>query len=216
MAWTEQTPPISPKYAAKRRIMVVADPTRESAGALQYTLSHAMQDKDELVLVHVMNPNAKKPMTFRSLFRKNSDPNVDSATTLAAMVEGNVGGGDGRDPDFLEIMKRACEAAHSNSKVWIEKVEQGSMDKGVAIMYKCKLLCIDLLVVGQRRHLSAVLLGPRRSTSTSGLRGVTRTTDTAEFLIENSPCTCVAVQKKGQNAGYLLNSKTHRNFWLLA
>jgi len=26
----------------------------------------------------------------------------------------------------------------------------------------------------------------------------------------------VSVQKKGQNAGYLLNTKTHKNFWLLA
>ena len=39
---------------------------------------------------------------------------------------------------------------------------------------------------------------------------------TVEFLIENSKCLCVSVQKKGQNAGYLLNTKTHRNFWLLA
>lgn len=39
---------------------------------------------------------------------------------------------------------------------------------------------------------------------------------TAEFLIEHSKCLCVSVQKKGQNAGYLLNTKTHKNFWLLA
>jgi len=40
--------------------------------------------------------------------------------------------------------------------------------------------------------------------------------DTAEYLIQNSTCTCVSVQRKGQNGGYVLNSKTHRNFWLLA
>lgn len=40
--------------------------------------------------------------------------------------------------------------------------------------------------------------------------------DMVEYLIENSRCLCVGVQKKGQNAGYLLNSKTHKNFWLLA
>jgi hypothetical protein len=39
---------------------------------------------------------------------------------------------------------------------------------------------------------------------------------TPEFLIEHSKCLCVSVQKKGQNAGYLLNTKTHKNFWLLA
>lgn len=40
--------------------------------------------------------------------------------------------------------------------------------------------------------------------------------DTAEYLIQNCSCTCVSVQRKGQNGGYVLNSKTHRNFWLLA
>ncbi|KAG6532266.1 hypothetical protein ZIOFF_006106 [Zingiber officinale] len=40
--------------------------------------------------------------------------------------------------------------------------------------------------------------------------------NTAEYLIQNSQCLCVGVQKKGQNTGYLLNTKTHRNFWLLA
>ena len=39
---------------------------------------------------------------------------------------------------------------------------------------------------------------------------------TAEFLIEHSKCLCVSVAKKGQKAGYLLNTKTHKNFWLLA
>lgn len=48
--------------------------------------------------------------------------------------------------------------------------------------------------------------------SLRGSKGV----DTAEYLIENSKCTCVGVQKKGQNGGYVLNTKTHKNFWLLA
>lgn len=49
------------------------------------------------------------------------------------------------------------------------------------------------------------------------LKGV-KMFDTAEFLIQNTPgtCTCVAVQRKAQNGGYVLNTKTHRNFWLLA
>lgn len=52
----------------------------------------------------------------------------------------------------------------------------------------------------------------RQGGSLRGTKGI----DTAEYLIENSKCTCVGVQKKGQNAGFLLNTKTHKNFWLLA
>jgi hypothetical protein len=59
-----------------------------------------------------------------------------------------------------------------------------------------------------------VFLRVRRLRSASGSsRGHD---STAEFLIEHSKCLCVSVQKKGQNAGYLLNTKTHKNFWLLA
>lgn len=54
----------------------------------------------------------------------------------------------------------------------------------------------------------AMLIRPKRGS----LRGL----DTAEYLIEHSKCTSVAVQKKGLNAGYLLNTKTQKNFWLLA
>ena len=48
--------------------------------------------------------------------------------------------------------------------------------------------------------------------SSRGIKAI----DTAEYLIDNSNCTCVGVQKKGQKGGYLLNTKTHKNFWLLA
>jgi len=57
-----------------RRVMVVADPTRESAAALQYALGHAIIEKDELILIHVTSPCPKKG-TFSShlstFFRKH-------------------------------------------------------------------------------------------------------------------------------------------------
>jgi len=42
----------------------------------------------------------------------------------------------------------------------------------------------------------------------SGTKGL----DTAVYLIENSKCNCVAVQKRGQNAGYVLNTKNPQEF----
>lgn len=61
-------------------------------------------------------------------------------------------------------------------------------------------------------NLIRVLMMNRAKRGGGSLKGF----DTAEFLIENCKCTCVAVQKKGKSAGYLLNTKTYRNFWLLA
>ncbi|KAG0459216.1 hypothetical protein HPP92_022344 [Vanilla planifolia] len=107
-------------------------------------------------------------------------------------------------------MRAACEAAQPNVRVQIERVEMEGRDKAAAILSQTKILGIDLLVIGQRRPSSS-FLGCKLSGSTPS-KGL----DVAEFLIEHCKCLCVGVQKKGQNAGYLLNTKTHKNFWLLA
>ncbi|XP_022157974.1 uncharacterized protein LOC111024572 [Momordica charantia] len=126
---------------------------------------------------------------------------------------GGTGGGGGGEVDFLEEMKKACKIAHPKLDVRTVRVELEGRDKATMIMAQTKALGIDLLVIGQRRSLSTAILGYRRA---GGAMKGAKMLDTAEYLIENSKCTCVAVQRKGQNAGYLLNTKTHRNFWLLA
>ncbi|MCD7457920.1 hypothetical protein HAX54_036558 [Datura stramonium] len=233
-----------------RKIMVVADPTRESAAALQYALSHAVAENDTLILLHVGNPNAwknllgaliKKPLpnsssststspseggginssSLGAFFKKSlpaiaasSPPSTPGASNSAATEGGGVKGCAGKGyMDFLGTMKHACEVAQPNVKVCTETVDMdgNAKEKALIILAKSASLGIDVLVIGQRRSLSNVILRPRRSVSIRGL-GL----DMADYLIDNSKCTCVAVQKKGQTAGYLLNTKTHRNFWLLA
>ncbi|KAJ6903731.1 hypothetical protein NC651_021034 [Populus alba x Populus x berolinensis] len=78
-------------------------------------------------------------------------------------------------------------------------------DKANTILDKSNLLGVDLLIVGQRRGVIKLSGG-------SGTKGL----DTAEYLFENSKRICVAVQKRGQNTGYVLNTKTRKNSWLLA
>nr|GMD77244.1 Universal stress protein [Ipomoea batatas] len=114
--------------------------------------------------------------------------------------------------EFLEALKRACEIAQPKSIVQTERVAMmDGKDKGSIILSHSAKLGIDLLIIGQKRTLSHAILGCDRNMSGS-LRGQ----DTAEYLIENSKCTCVGVQRKGQNAGYILNTKIQKNFWLLA
>ncbi|GLT31856.1 hypothetical protein SLA2020_251370 [Shorea laevis] len=192
-----ETPP------AIRKLMVVADPTPQSAAALQYAISHAVLEQDELILVHVENPNSWKN-TFSTFLRR---PSLSSSST-SYLSEGGVG-----DVDFLEQMKRACEIALPKVRVRSERIEMDGRDKANVIISRSKMLGIDIIIIGQKRSLSSAILGYKRpSGSMKGAKAI----DTAEFLIENSQCTCVGVQKKGQNGGYLLNTKSHRNFWLLA
>ncbi|KAI9196963.1 hypothetical protein LWI28_028567 [Acer negundo] len=200
------TPPV-------RKVMVVADASRESAGALQYALSHVVVEKDELILIHVENPNSWKIPSITSFLRRPSLTSSSATATAAASSEGAQPQQQQRDQvDFLEQMKRVCEVAQPKVRVRTSKVQiMESTNKAAAILSQTEVLRVDLLVIGQRRSLSNVLLG-RPGMPLMG----TKTADTAEYLIENSKCTCVGVLKKGQNAGYLLNTKTHRNFWLLA
>ncbi|XP_043722652.1 universal stress protein PHOS34 [Telopea speciosissima] len=197
-----------PSSGAPKKVMVIADPTRESAIALQWALSHAVLEKDELFLLHVEQPVSWRA-TFSTFLRKPSSP-VIMSTASNSSLEANIVGGD---TDFLDVMKHASEVAQPKVKVHIERIEIDGKDKASTILMKSRMLSIDILAIGQRRSLSNAILGCRRSGgSTRGTRGI----DTAEYLIEHSKCTCVGVQKKGQNGGYLLNSKKHRNFWLLA
>ena len=193
------TPPV-------RKVMVVADATRESAGALQYALSHVVVEKDELILIHVENVNSTwKIPSITSFLRR---PSLTSSSSEGAQPHQQ----QGDQVDFLEEMKRVCEVAQPKVRVRTSKVQiMESTNKAAAILSQTEVLRVDLLVIGQRRSLSNVLLG-RPGMPLMG----TKTFDTAEYLIENSKCTCVGVLRKGQNAGYLLNTKTQRNFWLLA
>ncbi|XP_011041457.1 PREDICTED: uncharacterized protein LOC105137426 isoform X2 [Populus euphratica] len=190
--------------ARSRKVMVVADPSRESAGALQYALSHVVVENDELILLHVESAYSWwNTFSFRKIYSLTPGPMPNSS-------EGGGGVGEG---DFLEAMRQVCRIAQPKIPVRLERTQlmEETKDKANAILNKSNLLRVDLLIIGQRRGFSTAILGYKLSGG-SGTKGL----DTAEYLIENSKCTCVAVQKRGQNAGYVLNTKTHKNFWLLA
>ncbi|CAM8918164.1 unnamed protein product [Rhodiola kirilowii] len=204
--------------AAARKVMVVADPTRESAGALQYALYHAVLENDLLILLHVENMNSWRNSFATFLKRSPSTSHGGTGTTGSGCpgIEGvggssiGGGGGDG-NMDFLEEMKKACKIAQPTIRVQVVMVELEGNNKGATILSQANSMSIDLLIIGQRQSLSAAILGSRRNNG-----GSNKAQSTADFLIENCKCTCVGVQRKGQKAGYLLNTKTHRNFWLLA
>ncbi|GMI72076.1 hypothetical protein like AT4G13450 [Hibiscus trionum] len=192
-----------------RKVLVVADPTPHSAAALQYALSHALLEQDELILFHVENQFTWKN-TLSTFLRK---PSLASGSAAAATAPNIVPDWTSTDVNFLEQMTYACKIAQPNIPVRIEKTDMEGKDKAHVILSKSKDLGIDLIIIGQKRSLSSALLGYKKPAGNA--KASSKLLDTVEYLIENSTCNCVGVQKKG-NGGYVLNSKTQKNFWLLA
>lgn len=149
--------------SAPKKVLIVVDPTRESAAALQYALSHAVIDNDEVVLLHVDNPNSWRNAISTFLKRPNggsANANANAhATATTAAAASDVGGGGVLEVDFLEEMKKVCKVAHPKLKVRTLRADLEGKDKATMIMAQTKALGIDLLVIGQRRSLSTAILG---------------------------------------------------------
>lgn len=153
-------------------VMVVAEPNRESAGALQYALSHAVLQHDELILLHVENP-ASWLNTFSSFLRRPSlsnsasiNNNIHSSNNTHNRNNNNVNNNNNGplescmgDVDFLEEMKNACRASQPNLRVRVEKVIMEGKDKAAVILSQSKTHGVDVLVIGQRRSFSTAILG---------------------------------------------------------
>ncbi|GAU18761.1 hypothetical protein TSUD_80500 [Trifolium subterraneum] len=211
-----------------RKVLVVADPTRESAGALQYALCHAVMEQDELILLHVIDTMPSWRNTLSTFLLKMPSLGTSATASMGDIGGGGGGGGGGAGGggsstegvtviDFLEEMKNACKVSQPKMKVRVIKVEtENGKDRANTILSHTISQEVDVVVIGQKRTLSSTLLGGYKRPSGGSLKGA-KMIDTAEYLIHNTPgtCTCVAVQRKA-NGGYVLNTKTHRNFWLLA
>lgn len=149
---------------AARRVMVVADASRESAGALQYALSHAVMDNDTLILLHLETAGPPKN-AFGALFKNPispANPRLSGVgSNSASSAEGGGGSGGGDQVDFLDAMKRACAAAKPQLKVAVEKAEVAEgKEKAAVIIAHSAATNVDLLIIGQKRNaLSKSLLG---------------------------------------------------------
>ncbi|KAG6490216.1 hypothetical protein ZIOFF_051501 [Zingiber officinale] len=141
----------------KRRVMVLTDSRRESNGALEWTLHHALLEHDELILLH-LEPTVGSATPRRS----SSSPSMISSFLCrpsSAVSPIGAENGEGKaELNFLHAMRAKCEAEQPKVKVLIQRAEIEGNDKAATILAQAKLLLVDLLVVGQRRS-SAILCG---------------------------------------------------------
>ncbi|KAI0501117.1 uncharacterized protein LOC110093516 [Dendrobium catenatum] len=186
-----------------RKIMIVVDSSRESKVALQWALSHTAQSQDTILLLNVV-----KPSSSSSSSSSNININVSHAVDGDEMK-------DPRSYDLLCAMKRISQQKKPEVKVEICLVE--GKDKGPVIVEAAKKQGAALLVLGSRKRrpmmvMWRLLMVWRGRGSGKGSKAV------VDYCIKNASCMAVGVRRRGRRAGggYLITTRKHKDFWLLA
>ncbi|XP_015079550.1 uncharacterized protein LOC107023381 [Solanum pennellii] len=110
--------------------------------------------------------------------------------------------------ELLCSMKNMCQTRKPG--VQVEIVMQEGKEKGAVVVEEAKQHKASLLVLGQRK----------RSIMWRLLRIWTRKRSRSrvvEYCIQKANCMTIAVRRKSSKyGGYLITTKRHKNFWLLA
>ncbi|RCV41924.1 hypothetical protein SETIT_9G174100v2 [Setaria italica] len=178
------------KDGGGRRVMVLADGRAEAAGALQWALSQAVRSNDTVVLLTVVKPVAQDAVS-------------DSCVKMLGT----------KSQQHLEAFKTLCESTRPEVKVETCAVE--AEERAPAVVEAARRHGASLLVLGQRRRRAVArwlqALWRRRWRGGSTGSGGTM----VEYCIEHAPCVALAVRRRS-SGGYLVSSKRHKDFWLLA
>ncbi|CAN6310254.1 unnamed protein product [Urochloa humidicola] len=174
------------KDGGGRRVMVLADGRAEAAGALQWALSQAVRSNDTVVLLTVVKPVVAQ------------DAVSDSCVKMLGT----------KSQRQLDALKTLCESTRPEVKVETCAVE--AEERAPAVVEAARRHGASLLVLGQRRRRAVgrwlQALWRRRRGGAGGM---------VEYCIEQAPCAALAVRRRS-SGGYLVSSKRHKDFWLLA
>ncbi|KAH7528901.1 uncharacterized protein LOC107419131 [Ziziphus jujuba] len=171
--------------AAGNKILIVVDSSLEAKGAVEWTLIHAVQTQDTIILLHVTKPS-------------NPAGSADSSGKVNL-----------RDFQRLHSLKNMCQTKRPGVKVEVALME--GKEKGSIIVEEAKRQKVSLLVLGQKRKQS-IWLQLMKIWSRNRRRK-----EVVEYCIQNASCMTIAVRRKSRKlGGYLITTKRHKNFWLLA
>ncbi|XP_043716584.1 universal stress protein PHOS32-like [Telopea speciosissima] len=111
--------------------------------------------------------------------------------------------------ELLFSMKNLCHMKRPEVQVEVALVE--GKEKGSTIVEEAKKHGVSLLVLGQRKRSMTWRLLMMWGGHKVGGGGV------VEYCIHNSHCMAIAVRRKSRKlGGYLITTKRHKDFWLLA
>ncbi|XP_074587755.1 universal stress protein PHOS32-like [Curcuma longa] len=115
---------------------------------------------------------------------------------------------DSKSHELLHSMKNICQAKKPEVAVEVSVVE--ATERGAAIVEEARKQGASLLVMGQKRRSFTwrlVMLWAGNKISGS----------VADYCVQNATCMAVAVRRKSRRGGgYLITTKRHKDFWLLA
>uniref|UniRef100_A0ACD5URF2 Uncharacterized protein n=1 Tax=Avena sativa TaxID=4498 RepID=A0ACD5URF2_AVESA len=173
-----------------RRVMVVADGRAEAVGALEWALSQAVRSNDDVVLLAVVKPAP-------------ADAGADSCVKISRT----------RCYEHIDAMRNLCQSTRPEVRVEVCVVE--AEERAPAVLDAARRQGASLLVLGQRRRARWILgLWPAAKRQCSSRR-MRRRISLVEHCIEHAPCEALAVRRRS-SGGYLVSSKRHKDFWLLA
>ncbi|XP_072992843.1 uncharacterized protein [Typha latifolia] len=177
-----------------RKVMVVVDWSQEAKTALQWALSHSLQSTDTITLLDIIKPcknGGEQP-------RKDGDR-------------------DPKEYQLLNAMKSICQAKRPEVHVEISLVE--GKERGPTIVEEARKQGATLLVMGQKKRsitwrLLLMWVGNNNLVGGGGGGGGG---GVADYCVQNATCMALAVRRKSRRGGgYVITTKRHRDFWLLA
>ncbi|XP_038681006.1 universal stress protein PHOS32-like isoform X2 [Tripterygium wilfordii] len=117
----------------------------------------------------------------------------------------------GRTPRAYELvysLKKTCQIKRPEVQIEVAVLE--GKDKGAMIVEEARKQGVALLVLGQKkRSMTWRLIMMWAGNRVTG--GV------VEYCIQNAACMAIAVRRKSKKlGGYLITTKRHKDFWLLA
>lgn len=120
-------------------------------------------------------------------------------------------------PSHVEILyiqlliSPMCFIVLVSQQVQVEMAITEGKEKGPIIVEEAKRQTVSLLVLGQKRKSIVWRLMNRWSSKKKAVG------DIVDYCIQNSSRMTIAVRRKSSKlGGYLITTKRHKNFWLLA
>lgn len=186
---TEMNYKLQDNNSSGNRVMIVVDSSLEAKGALHWALSHTVQSQlDTIILMHVLVTNNS------STQGGNSSREVNQ-----------------RAYELLSSTKNICQMKRPG--VQVEILVKEGQEKGATIVEEAKQEKVSLLVLGQPKR--SIMW--RLRNMWAGKRKRRRGCSAVDYCVQNANCMTIAVRRKSsKHGGYLITTKRHKDFWLLA
>ncbi|PHU02228.1 hypothetical protein BC332_27479 [Capsicum chinense] len=152
-----------------RKIMILVDSSVEAKNALQWALTHTVQNHDVLVLLYVTKPNSSK---------QDEDPKKEINPRIF---------------EFLASMKNTCKLKRPEVQVEVT-VAQGK-EKGPIIVNEAKKHDVALLILGQKKRSMTwrlIMMWASNRVVAGGGGGGNGGGGVVEYCIQNASCMAIA------------------------